>query len=48
MLVFDSRGSMERPAHFVLIEWSESRIIAIRDFLFTPYVLEAADWVRLD
>jgi RNA polymerase sigma factor (sigma-70 family) len=48
MLVFDSRGPMERPAHFVLIEWSESRIIAIRDFLFTPYVLEAADWVRLD
>jgi RNA polymerase sigma-70 factor (ECF subfamily) len=47
MLVFDSTGSMERPAHFVLIGWSESRISEIRDFLFAPYVLEAIDWVRL-
>jgi RNA polymerase sigma factor (sigma-70 family) len=47
MLVFDSTGPMERPAHFVLIDWSESRIIEIRDFLFAPYVLEAIDWVRL-
>jgi hypothetical protein len=38
---------MERPAHFVLIDWSEGRITAIRDFLFAPYVLEALDWVRL-
>jgi RNA polymerase sigma-70 factor, ECF subfamily len=47
MLVFDSTGPMERPAHFILIDWSESRIIEIRDFLFAPYVLEAIDWVRL-
>jgi RNA polymerase sigma factor (sigma-70 family) len=47
MLVFDSTGPMERPAHFVLIEWSEDRIIEIRDFLFVPYVLEGMDWVRL-
>ncbi|WP_037150866.1 sigma-70 family RNA polymerase sigma factor [Rhizobium freirei] len=47
MLVFDGTGSMERPAHFVLIEWSENRITEIRDFLFAPYVLEAMDWVRL-
>jgi len=47
MLVFDSTGSMETPAHFVLIDWSESRIMEIRDFLFAPYVLEAIDWVRL-
>jgi RNA polymerase sigma factor (sigma-70 family) len=47
MLVFDSTGPIERPAHFVLIDWSESRISAIRDFLFAPYVLEAIDWVRL-
>ena len=47
MLVFDNGGPMERPAHFVLIDWSESRIILIRDFLFAPYVLEAIDWVRL-
>ena len=47
MLVFDSTGPMGKPAHFVLIDWSESRIIEIRDFLFAPYVLEAIDWVRL-
>jgi RNA polymerase sigma factor (sigma-70 family) len=47
MLVFDSDGPMERPAHFVLIDWSENRIIGIRDFLFAPYVLEGTDWARL-
>jgi len=47
MLVFDSEGPMERPAHFVLIDWSQGRIAGIRDFLFAPYVLDAADWVRL-
>jgi len=48
MLVFDSTAPMDKPSHFVLIDWSESRIIEIRDFLFAPYVLEAMDWVRLD
>jgi len=47
MLVFDSSGAMQTPAHFVLIGWSESRIVSIRDFLFAPYVLEGMDWVRL-
>ncbi|HEY4211005.1 MAG TPA: sigma-70 family RNA polymerase sigma factor [Steroidobacteraceae bacterium] len=47
MLVFDGTGPMERPSHFVLIDWSEDRIVGIRDFLFAPYVLEALDWVRL-
>lgn len=47
MLVFDSTGPMEKPAHFALIGWSESRITEIRDYLFAPYVLEAMDWVRL-
>ncbi|MGA0613981.1 sigma-70 family RNA polymerase sigma factor [Paracoccus sp. KR1-242] len=48
MLVFDKTGAMERPAHFVLIDWQDGRIAAIRDFLFAPYGIEAADWVRLD
>ena len=47
MLVFDSTGPMERPAHFVLVDWSQDRIIGIRDFLFAPYVLEDTDWVQL-
>jgi RNA polymerase sigma factor (sigma-70 family) len=47
MLVFDSTGAMEKPAHFVLIDWHSEQIVAIRDFLFAPYALEAVDWVRL-
>jgi RNA polymerase sigma factor (sigma-70 family) len=47
MLVFDAIGPMERPAHFVLIDWRSNQITAIRDFLFAPYALEAVDWVRL-
>ncbi|MCG6856855.1 MAG: sigma-70 family RNA polymerase sigma factor [Salaquimonas sp.] len=47
MLVYDAQGPMEKPAHFVLIDWQGDRIAAIRDFLFAPYVLEAIDWVRL-
>lgn len=47
MLVFEPVRSMERPAYFVLLEWRGDRIVAIRDFLFAPYALEATDWVRL-
>ena len=47
MLVFEAAGTMEGPAHFVLIDWRGEEIVAIRDFLFTPYAIEAADWVRL-
>ncbi|BCP53971.1 DNA-directed RNA polymerase sigma-70 factor [Kaistia sp. 32K] len=47
MLVFDSTGPMEKPAHFVLVDWSDGKIAAIRDFVFAPYVLESIDWVRL-
>jgi RNA polymerase sigma-70 factor (ECF subfamily) len=48
MLAFDKSGSMEKPAYFVLLEWREDRIVAIRDFLFAAYALEAVDWVRLE
>ena len=47
MLVFES-GAMEKPAHFVLVDWRDDQISAIRDFLFAPYALESADWVRLE
>jgi RNA polymerase sigma-70 factor (ECF subfamily) len=46
MLVFES-GAMEKPAYFVLVDWRNDQISAIRDFLFAPYALESADWVRL-
>jgi len=47
MLVFDTTGPMDKPAHFALLEWRGDRIAAIRDFLYAPYVLEAVDWARL-
>jgi len=48
MLVFDSRGLMDRPAYFVILEWRADKIAAIKDFCFAPYAMEACDWVRLD
>jgi RNA polymerase sigma factor (sigma-70 family) len=48
MLVFENGGPVEKPAHFVLVDWRHDRIVAIRDFLFASYALEAVDWVRLD
>lgn len=47
MLVFDKAGPSDRPAHFVLLDWGEGGIVAIRDFLFAPYAVEAIDWARL-
>jgi RNA polymerase sigma-70 factor (ECF subfamily) len=47
MLVFDNSSPMKKPAHFVLLDWREGRIAAIRDFLFAPYTSEVVDWVRL-
>ena len=36
------------PEQFaVLVDWRDDQISAIRDFLFAPYALESADWVRL-
>ena len=46
MRVFDS-GAMEKAAYFVLVDWRNDQISAIRDFLFAPYAFESADWVRL-
>ena len=48
MLVYDSRGPMDRPAHFVALEWRSDQVAGIKDFLFAPYAMEAVDWVRLD
>jgi len=47
LLVFDTSAPADRPAHFALLDWRADRIVGIRDFLYAPYVLEAADWVRL-
>lgn len=48
MLVYDARGALERPAHFVVLEWRADAVAAIRDFLFAPYAMEGCAWVPLD
>jgi len=47
VLVFDRGSPAQKPAHFVLFDWRNDQVVAIRDFLFTPYAMEAADWVLL-
>ena len=47
MLVFDSRGPMDRPAHFVALTWQSDKIAQIKDFLFAAYAMQACDWVLL-
>ena len=46
MLVF-ANGAMEKPAYFVLVDWRNDQISAIRDFLFAPCAVESVDWARL-
>lgn len=48
MLVLDSEGPMEDPAHFIFIESTDNWIIGIRDFLYAPYVLGSIDWAGWD
>jgi RNA polymerase sigma-70 factor (ECF subfamily) len=45
MLVFEGDAT-KKPAHFVLVDWRDDQISAIRDFLFAPYALESANWIR--
>jgi len=45
MLVFE-RGAMETPAYFVLVDWRNGQISAIRDFLFAP--MQPRRWIGCD
>ncbi len=48
MLVFDRQGADSKPAHFVLVDWRGDRVASIRDFLFAPYAMEAAEYLLLE
>ncbi|MGE4305653.1 MAG: hypothetical protein AB7E24_16685 [Novosphingobium sp.] len=39
--------AMEKPSHFVLIEWRGEQIVSIRDSLFANYGMQAVDCVGL-
>jgi RNA polymerase sigma-70 factor, ECF subfamily len=47
MLVFDRHEAASRPAFFVLLDWRDDTVAAIRDFLFAGYVLDGADLLTL-
>jgi RNA polymerase sigma-70 factor, ECF subfamily len=48
MLVFDRHDPSGRPAFFVVLEWANDRIVAIRDFLLARYALEGAELLTLE
>ena len=48
MLVFDRHDLSGRPAFFVLLDWRDGTVVAIRDFLFARYVLDGADPLTLE
>jgi RNA polymerase sigma-70 factor, ECF subfamily len=43
ILVYNPANLTGPPTYFVLIEWRFDRLIAIRDFLYAPYVMEGAE-----
>ncbi len=43
ILVYDRNAPSGRPAHFVLLDWTDDKLIDIRDFLFAPYAIEGAE-----
>jgi len=43
MLVYDHDVSLSTPAYFVALAFDADRVVAIRDYLFTRYVLDGAE-----
>ena len=41
------RDPARRPAYFILLHWTGSRVATIRDFRHAPYVIEAAEVIDL-
>jgi RNA polymerase sigma-70 factor (ECF subfamily) len=47
VLMFDPNDRAGPPTYFVLLEWRNDRVTAIRDFLFARYAMEGAEIVML-
>jgi RNA polymerase sigma-70 factor, ECF subfamily len=43
ILVLDPNDHTKPPQYFVLIDWRDDKIVAIRDFLYAKYAMESAD-----
>ncbi|AJC78323.1 RNA polymerase sigma-24 factor RpoE 2 [Rhizobium etli bv. phaseoli str. IE4803] len=42
-LVFEQGAVLRTPAYFIVLSWAEDSLLAIRDFRYARYALEAAD-----
>ena len=42
-LVFDLEDPTRTPRYFILLEWSATRVVQIRDFRYARYVIESAE-----
>lgn len=47
ILVYNPADPAGPPTYFVLLEWHADRLLAIRDFLYAPYVMDGAEVRRL-
>ena len=47
ILMSDPNDPAGAPAYFVLLEWTDGRIVGIRDFIFARYAIEGAEVVAL-
>lgn len=47
MLVYDRDQSLDDPAYFVALSFSDGRVVAIHDFLFARYATEGVQMERL-
>ena len=47
VLVRESGAAGEKPAYFVLLQWTDGTLVSIRDFYFARYVTESAELCSL-
>ena len=47
ILMFDPNDPAGPPTYFVLLEWTNERVAAIRDFLYARYALDGAEIIAL-
>ncbi len=42
VLVYEGADASAPPSYFIVLEWSEGKIVSIRDFRYARYVVESA------
>jgi RNA polymerase sigma-70 factor (ECF subfamily) len=42
VLVYDPTRTTDAPAYFILLRWTERKVVSIRDFRYAPYAIEGA------